>query len=284
MQKISGDMIGIGLRSPHYYQILEEKPKIDWLEVHTENFMLKGGPLLDLLFSIRQDYPLSFHGVGLSLGSAEGCNKGHLKRIKTLLTHFDPVLISDHLSWCTSGNVYLPDLLPIPYHEESLRIIANHIDQAQNFLKRTLLIENPSSYLEYQTSTYPEAEFLAELIKRTGAKILLDVNNIYVSCFNNNWNPHEYIRAIPYEAVQEIHLSGHSILAQDEHNFLRIDTHDNYVCQDVWELYSYALKYTGIVPTLLEWDAEIPSLEILLNEARKSANYVNNEKNSGRLL
>lgn len=274
MQKITGDMIGIGLRAPHYYQILEEKPDIDWLEVHTENFMLKGGPLLDLLFSIRQHYPLSFHGVGLSLGSAQGIPKEHLKRIKTLLNRFEPVLLSDHLSWSAIGRSYLPDLLPIPYTDESLTIIVNNIDEAQNFLQRTLLIENPSSYLEFQTSTYPEAEFLAELVKRTGAKILLDINNIYVSCSNHGWDPHEYVQAIPHEAVQEIHLAGHSIHAQDEKNVLLIDTHDNYVCQEVWELYRYTVKYTGIVPTLLEWDAEIPDLEILLDEARKSVNYV----------
>ncbi|WP_232220652.1 MNIO family bufferin maturase [Legionella tunisiensis] len=261
-------MIGIGLRAPHYYQIVEEKPGIDWLEVHTENFMFSGGPLLDLLFSIRQHYPLSFHGIGLSLGSAQGISKEHLKRIKILLKRFEPFLLSDHLSWSSTEYAYLPDLLPIPYNKESLTVIANNIDDAQNYLQRTLLIENPSSYIEFQTSTYPEAEFLAELVKRTGAKILLDITNIFVSCFNHGWNPHEYIQAIPHEAVQEIHLAGHSVHVQDEKNSLLIDTHDDYVCQDVWELYRYAIKYTGIIPTLLEWDAAIPDLKVLLNEAK----------------
>jgi uncharacterized protein (UPF0276 family) len=276
MQKITGNMIGIGLRSPHYHQILEEKPNIDWLEVHTENLMLQGGALVDLLLSIRQHYPLSFHGVGLSLGSAQGISKSHLKRIKTLVKRFEPALISEHLSWSSPGPVYLPDLLPIPYNEESLKIIADNIDYAQNYLQRTLLIENPSSYLEYQTSTYSETEFLAELVKRTEVNILLDVNNIYVSSFNHGWNPHEYIQAIPVHAVQEIHLAGHSAHPQDELNFLLIDTHDNYVCQDVWELYRYAVKHTGIIPTLIEWDAEIPDLQILLNEAKKSVLYGHN--------
>lgn len=275
MQKITNNMIGIGLRAPHYYQVLEEKPNIDWLEVHTENFMLKGGPLLALLSSIGQHYPLSFHGVGLSLGSAQGICKEHLKRIKQLIKRFEPALISDHLSWSTTENIYFPDLLPIPYHAESLTLIANNIDQAQNYLQKTLLIENPSSYLEYKTSTYREAEFLAELVKRTGAKILLDVNNIFVSCCNHGWNPHEYIQAIPYEAVQEIHLAGHSIHAQDSTHILRVDSHDNYVCEDVWELYGYAIKHTGMVPTLLEWDSEIPDLQVLLDEAKKSQAYVN---------
>lgn len=267
-------MIGIGLRAPHYYQILEEKPVIDWLEVHTENFLLNGGPLLDLLFSIRQHYPLSFHGVGLSLGSAQGIRKEHLKRLKKLFNRFDPVLISDHLSWSTIGSVYLPDLLPIPYHSESLKIMVNNIDYAQNYLQKPLLIENPSSYLEYQDSTYSEAEFLAELIKRTGAKILLDLNNIYVSCNNHGWDARDYIQSIPHEAVKEIHLAGHSVIQQDSNNQLLIDTHDNYVCQEVWDLYHYAIKSIGMVPTLLEWDDEIPSLQVLLNEARKSLHYI----------
>jgi uncharacterized protein (UPF0276 family) len=273
MQKISSELIGIGLRHPHYYQVLEEKPDIGWLEVHTENFMLKGGPLLDLLFAIRQHYPLSFHGIGLSLGSASGIRNDHLKRIKKLLQRFDPFLISDHLSWSTIGRTYLPDLLPLPYTEESLKVFVNNIDKAQNYLQRTLLIENPSSYLEYVSSEYSEAEFLAELVKRTGAQILLDVNNIFVSCSNHNWNANAYIKAIPAAAVKEIHLAGHSIKEDDKNNILRIDTHDNTVCNEVWELYQQALKHVGAIPTLLEWDAEIPTLDILLNEARKAQDY-----------
>ena len=279
---ISGDKVGIGLRPLHYYQILEERPKIDWLEVHPENFMVKGGYLLDILSSIRTMYPISFHGIGLSLGSSMGLNRQYLKRIKTLIHHFDPVLISDHLSWSNAGPQYFPDLFPIPYNQESLVIFENNIDAAQTYLQRTLLIENPSSYLEYNTSTYPEAEFLTELIKRTGAKILLDINNIYVSCMNHSWNPIQYIKTIPYESVAEIHIAGHSIIAQNEHNNLLLDTHDNFVCQDVWDLYSYAIKHIGLVPTLLEWDANIPNLEVLLNEAKKSVYYLKHTTNTAR--
>ncbi|HEN5521587.1 TPA: DUF692 domain-containing protein, partial [Legionella pneumophila] len=195
---INGAMTGIGLRAPHYAQILEEKPDIDWLEVHTENFLAEGGPLLELLDSISQHYPLSFHGVGLSLGSVEGVSIAHLNRIKTLIDRFQPALLSDHLSWSTIGNTYLPDLLPIPYNEESLTIISNNIDRVQNYLKRTLLIENPSSYLEYQTSSYSEPDFLSEIIKRTEARLLLDINNIYVSCSNNKRDPYQYIQRIPH--------------------------------------------------------------------------------------
>ncbi|WP_454783232.1 MNIO family bufferin maturase [Legionella sp. WA2022007384] len=277
---ISGDRIGIGLRPPHYAQIVLQKPKIDWLEVHTEHFMSDGGPLLDILSAIGEIYPISFHGVGLSLGSVQGLCKNHLKRIKTLVKRFEPVLLSDHLSWSNTERAYLPDLLPIPYNEESLVMIANHIDEAQNYLQRVLLIENPSSYLEYRTSSYSEGEFLAELVKRTGAQILLDVNNIYVSCFNHGWDPYQYIQSIPYEKVQEIHLAGHSSHMFDEKNSLLLDTHDGPVCEEVWELYRYAVDRIGPVPTLMEWDADLPDLEVLLNEARKSVKYINNKANT----
>lgn len=277
---ISDDKIGIGLRPPHYAQIVLKKPKIDWLEVHTEHFMIDGGPLLDLLFAIRESYPISFHGVGLSLGSVHGVSKNHLKRIKILVKRFEPVLLSDHLSWSNTGQAYLPDLLPIPYNEESLVMLAEHIDEAQNYLQRTLLIENPSSYLEYQTSNYSEAEFLAELVKRTGAQILLDVNNIYVSCFNHGWDPYQYIQAIPFEKVQEIHLAGHSAHVLNEKNSLLLDTHDRPVCDEVWELYRYAVNRIGHVPTLMEWDTDLPDLEILINEAKKSVKYSNNTANT----
>lgn len=273
MQRINGNKIGIGLRHPHYQQILEEKPAIDWLEVHTENFMLQGGPLLDQLFSIRQHYPLSFHGVGLSLGSAQPICQEHLKRIKKLVQHFDPVFISDHLSWSRIGHHYVPDLLPLPYNDESLTVMVNNIDQAQNYLQRTLLIENPSSYLEYQTSTYTEAAFLTKLVKRTDAKILLDVNNLYVSSFNHGWDPCEYLRTIPLQAVEEIHVAGHSEAKDGEHVLL-IDSHDHVVCQEVWDLYRDTVQQTGLVPTLLEWDTAIPALEILLQEAKKAVDYV----------
>ncbi|ARB91111.1 DUF692 domain-containing protein [Legionella longbeachae] len=278
--RINGDQIGIGLREPHYYQVLKEKPNIDWLEVHTENFMIHGGPLHDILFLIRELYPISFHGVGLSLGSVQGICKNHLKRIKKLINKFEPVLLSDHLSWSNTGKFYLPDLLPVPYNEENLIAIVNNIDAAQNYLQRTLLIENPSSYFEYRNSSYSEAEFLAELVKRTGVHILLDLNNLFVSCFNHNWEPHQYIQVLPKNAIKEIHLTGHSVYTQDN-NSLLLDTHDNYVCQEVWDLYRYAIRYTGIVPTLLEWDRSIPALEVLLNEAKKSTYYVNDETNTG---
>lgn len=272
---IRGDKIGVGLRAPHYQQFLLKKPQVDWFEVHTENFMMKGGPLLDLLLTLGEMYPISLHGVGLSLGSAQGLCKKHLKQIQALIQRCNPVLISDHLSWSRVGQIYLPDLLPIPYTQESFNIIANHVDEAQTFLQRPLLIENPSSYLEYQISDYSEAEFLSELVKCTGAKILLDVNNVYVSSVNHGWDPFQYIQSLPLASVEEIHLAGHSTYVLDEKNSLLLDTHDNHVCSEVWDLYRYAVNCIGHVPTLLEWDTDIPDLEVLVNEAKKAVQYVN---------
>lgn len=269
----TANRVGIGLRHPHYLQVLAEKPSIDWLEVHTENFMLAGGPLWDFLHSIRQHYPLSFHGVGLSLGSATGVRKSHLKRIKKLSEEFSPFLLSEHLSWNTLGRTYLPDLFPIPYNDEALHIFSENIDKAQNYLQRTLLIENPSTYVEYQHSTYSEPEFLNTLIKQTGAKLLLDINNIFVSCSNHGWDAQKYLQAIAPDTVAEIHLAGHSIKELPDQQYLRIDTHDNKVCDEVWELYAIAIKRFGPVPTLLEWDKDLPPLDVLIKEAKKAYEY-----------
>ena len=267
-------LLGIGLRHPHYQQVLEEKPNIAWLEIHSENFMFAGGPAMDLLASVGQHYPLSFHGIGLSLGSATSLSRDHLKRIKKLNDRFHPFLLSEHLSWSSAGRTFLPDLLPIPYTSESLQIFSDNIDKAQNYLQRSLLIENPSSYLEYNFSEYQEQDFLVELIKKTGAKILLDVNNIFVSCSNHGWNAFNYISAIPPRLIGELHLAGHSIKEVNGKNSIRIDTHDGFVCPEVWDLYRFTLKHLATelteIPTLLEWDANIPSLDVLLNEVRKA--------------
>lgn len=266
--------IGIGLRHPHYVQVLAEKPALGWLEVHPENFMQEGGPSPNLLFTIREHYPLSFHGVGLSLGSAQGLRILHLKRLKKLIDEYDPFLVSDHLSWSYTEDTFLPDLLPIPYTEEALQIFADNIDKAQNFLQRTLLIENPSSYIEYQASTYSETEFLNALIKHSGAKLLLDVNNVYVSCYNHGWNTKSYLQALNPHSIQEIHLSGHSIKQLANQQILRIDTHGNFVCTEVWELYAMAIHLFGPSYTLLEWDQDIPALSTLIQEAHKALPYL----------
>lgn len=270
--------IGIGLRTPHYQQILAEKPNIDWLEVHSENFFMLGGLALSKLLEIRKYYPISLHGIGLSLGSASGVNQLHLERLKNLIEKIDPFLVSEHLSWNQDNGIYLPDLLPIPYNNESMQIFCDNINITQNYLKREILIENPSSYIEFSSSSYDEAEFLSEVTRRTGAKILLDINNIFVSCSNHNWDAINYIRSIKRENVHEFHLAGHSIKDINEKAFLRIDTHDNFVCKEVWELYSFACQYIGNCPTLIEWDAEIPELNILLKEAYKILDYCSKEE------
>lgn len=270
----SNHLIGIGLRHPHYRQVLDERPQIGWFEVHSENFFHKGGMSLEILKAISDIYPISLHGVGLSLGSASGLDKNHLARLKELTELVNPFLISEHLSWSRVKGIYMPDLLPIPYTKETLDCFRRNIDTAQEYLGRTILIENPSSYIEYGASTYEEADFLVELVQATQTKILLDVNNIFVSCSNHGWDTKKYIDKIPEGMVGEMHLAGHSHKLLPNNQKLRIDTHDNVVCEEVWELYDYAIKKFGPVYTLLEWDDQIPDLAFLIKEAQKALDYI----------
>lgn len=259
---------GVSLKHCYYEKILENKPFIDFFEVHSENYMSEGGSSLAWLEAIRATYPISLHGVSLSLGTAQELNKTHLKQLKALIKRIDPFLISDHLSWSIIDGAYLNDLLPIPYTKESLQIISDHILEAQDFLERTLLIENPSNYLYFPKNEYSEPEFLTELVKKTGCKLLLDVNNIYVSSYNNKFDSQDYLESIPLNVIEEIHLAGHN----RDHKFY-IDDHGCRVQAEVWELYKKALKRFGIIPTLIEWDDNIPELSILLEEAEKAKKY-----------
>jgi len=270
----SNQLIGVGLRHPHYHEVLSTRPGIGWFEVHSENFFHQGGPAIDILLKVRENYPISLHGVGLSLGSASGVSEQHLAHLKSLIKKVNPFLVSEHLSWSMVSGVYLPDLLPVPYNDESLRIFTENISKTQDFLGREILIENPSSYLEYKASVQEEVEFLVELTKRSGAKLLLDVNNIFVSCENHGWDAEKYIQSVPLGIVKEIHLAGHSIKEIEHGQNVRIDTHDNVVCDAVWDLYASAIGRFGGVPTLLEWDANIPSLDFLIREAYKAAQYL----------
>lgn len=267
--------IGIGLRPLHYQQVLKERPHVGWFEVHSENFFHLGGPAIDMLTEIRQHYALSLHGVGLSLGSAQGVQIEHLIRLNALIHNVDPFLISEHLSWSRIGNVTMPDLLPVPYHAQSLEIFCDNINYTQDFLGREILIENPSSYLEYKASDQQEVDFLVSLCERTGARILLDINNIFVSCHNHGWDPIKYINSIPKDYIKELHIAGHSMKTIGTDKVLRIDTHDHPVCPEVWELYQLAIQRFGILPTLLEWDAHIPDLSFLIREASKALTYIN---------
>jgi len=261
---------GIGLRFQHHAKVLETQPAVAWLEVHTENY-LGGGPSARTLDAVRERYPLSLHGVGMSLGSAEGLDLNHLHSIRQAVRRFQPGLISEHLSWSAVASNYLADLLPLPMTEEALDLVCRHVEQAQLALGRPLLVENPSTYIQYDHSTIPEWEFLSSLASRTGCGLLCDVNNIYVSATNHGWNPHEYLLALPAQAIGEIHLAGHTARRLESGDQLLIDDHGSRVAEDVWRLYSRALELFGPVPTLVEWDNNVPTLEVLLAEARTAS-------------
>jgi len=255
---------GIGLRSQHATEIAAARPKLGFLEVHAENYMAET-VALDRLLELRRDYEVSLHGVALSLGSAEQLDRSHLGRFKTLIDRAEPVLVSEHLAWSAIGGAYLNDLLPFPYTEESLDLFCRHVEEAQEALGRRLLIENPSSYLRYRHSSMPEAEFLTEVVRRTGCGVLCDVNNIYVSAKNFGFDPLVYLDALPIGAIGEIHLAGHH--AAEDVDIL-IDDHASRVAKPVWDLHAVALRRFGPVPTLIEWDTNLPALEVLLDEAR----------------
>ena len=256
---------GIGLRSPHYREILETEPDIGWLEVHSENYFGRGGQPLAFLERLRGHYPVSLHGVGLSLGSADGLRHSHLVQLKALADRLESAMVSDHLCWAAIGTRHLNDLLPLPYTEEALDVVCANIGQAQDFLGRELVVENVSSYLQFSDSHIPEWEFVAEVARHSGCGLLLDVNNIYVSAVNHGFDALLYLDAIPAEAVREIHLAGF-----DSNGQCLIDTHGRPVAGPVWNLYGEALSRVGPVPTLIEWDTDLPPLTILLEEAQKA--------------
>lgn len=265
--------VGVGLRAPHYQAVLDARPAIGWFEVHSENYFGAGGPPHRYLERVREHYPLSFHGVGLSLGSVDALNERHLRRLKELIARYQPMLVSDHLSWSSIGGRYLNDLLPLPYTEEVLDHVSARVLQAQEFLERELLIENPSTYLGFTHSTIPEWEFLAELSRRADCGILLDVNNVYVSAMNRRFDPLVYLDAIPFDRVRELHLAGHTRKQYREGDVL-IDTHNAPISEPVWALYAEALRRLGSRPTLIEWDTDLPPFTTLLKEAERAAAYL----------
>lgn len=260
---------GIGWRAEHYRALLAERPAIGWLEVHSENYFGDGGISHHCLERARRDYPLSFHGVGLSLGSVDPIDRRHLKRLQELVRRYEPAFVSEHLSWSSVNGVYLNDLLPLPYTDEALQHISARIAVVQDVLGRQILIENPSTYLRYRHSTLAEWEFLAAVAERSDCRILLDVNNVYVSAVNHAFDAEHYVRAIPAERIAEIHLAGHTVKQFPEGRFL-IDTHNAPVAEAVWALYQVALSRLGAVPTLVEWDTDLPPLATLLAEAARA--------------
>jgi len=249
---------GIGLRFQHHQGVLDTRPDVAWMEVHTENYMGGGSPIR-CLEAIRRDIPISLHGVGLSLGSAEGLDQTHLDRIRQVAERIEPDLMSEHIAWSISGGAYLADLLPV---------VCRHVDQVQNTFGRRILVENPSTYMQFRHSTIPEWEFMAAIAARTGCGILCDVNNVYVSAKNHGWDPLAYLAALPPDAIGEIHLAGHSVRQLADGGMLRIDDHSSRVIGEVWSLYEVALRRWGPVPTLIEWDQNVPPLDVLIDEAR----------------
>jgi uncharacterized protein len=258
---------GIGLRFQHHQSVLDARPNVTWMEVHTENYMGGGSPIR-CLEVIRRDIPISLHGVGLSLGSAEGLDQAHLDRIRQVAERIEPDLTSEHIAWSINGGTYLADLLPLPMTEEALAVVCRHVDHVQSTLGRRILVENPSTYMQFRHSTIPEWEFMAAVAARTGCGILCDVNNIYVSAKNHGWDPLAYLAALPPDAIDEVHLAGHSIRQLADGGTLRIDDHASRVINEVWSLYEEALRKFGPVPTLIEWDQNVPPLDVLVEEAR----------------
>lgn len=261
---------GVGLKPAHYRAILAQKPAVGFFEIHAENYMGAGGPPHRYLSAIREHYPLSLHGVGLSIGASHALSDAHLGRLKLLIDRYQPAMFSEHLAWSTHASRYLNDLLPIPYTGEALQRVTEHIDTTQTLLGRKLLLENPATYVQFAESTYSEPEFINEIVRRTGCGLLLDVNNVYVSAINHGFAPYAYIDAINLTSVSEIHLAGHVREVDIDGSALLIDTHDRCISDAVWSLYAYTVRRTGAVATMIEWDADIPGLEVLLEQSRKA--------------
>ena len=261
---------GVCLKPQHYADILTQAPGIGFFEVHAENYMGAGGPPHRALSAVRERYPLSLHGVGLSIGGNGPLDREHLARLRKLVRRYEPGLFSEHLAWSTHDSAFLNDLLPVPYNAESLTRIADHIDEVQTALGRRMLLENPSTYIAFEATTMSETEFLVELVRRTGCGLLLDVSNVHVSAVNHGHDAFAYLDSFPVEAVDEIHLAGFAADRDDEGRPLLIDAHDSAVADTVWRLFAHAVARTGPVPTLIEWDNDVPDLAVLLAEADKA--------------
>ncbi len=266
---------GVGFKSQHFGEIIRSTPDVGFFEIHAENFMGAGGPPHAQLTRIRYDYALSAHGVGLSIGGGRPLDPAHLERVKTLIDRYEPEAFSEHLAWSTHGTNYLNDLLPIPYDRRTLKSVASNVHQLQDRLRRRILLENPSTYLEFESSTFSEIDFLKEIAHRTGCGLLLDVNNIYVSAVNHAISPEAYIDAFPVEHVEEIHLAGFACDRGDLGETLLIDAHCASVADEVWTLYQRALSRVGPVATLIEWDNDVPSWQALHAEARRADALLN---------
>jgi uncharacterized protein (UPF0276 family) len=263
---------GIGLRQPHYREVFERRPELAFLEVHSENFFLDGGASMHALERARDAYPLSLHGVGLSLGSADRLADEHLAKLKRLVDRVEPALVSEHLCWGAVGGMHFNDLLPLPHTGETLALLAARIDHVQSTLKRRILVENLSAYVAFRDDEMSETAFLAELARRTGCGLLLDLNNLYVNAVNFGFDPIERLAELDGDAIGQIHLAGHAVVDD-----CLVDTHGSVVCDPVWSLYAHACERFGLKPTLIEWDTDLPALDVLLSQAAQAGEIAQRE-------
>ncbi len=260
---------GIGLRQPHYREVFERLPALAFLEVHSENFFLEGGASMHALERARAAYPISLHGVGLSLGSADRLADDHLAKLERLVERVEPALVSEHLCWGAVGGVHFNDLLPLPHTGATLSLLTDRIDRVQATLKRRILVENLSAYVEFRDSQMSETAFLAELARRTGCGLLLDINNLYVNAINFGFDPVARLAELRADDIGQIHLAGHTVAGD-----CLVDTHGSLVCDPVWSLYEEACRRFGPKPTLIEWDTDLPALDVLLSEASQASAIV----------
>jgi len=256
---------GIGLRHPHVHQVLAEHPPTGWLEVHSENYFAAAGAARQDLLALRTHYPISLHGVGLSLGSTDALDTQHLDRLRELVDAVQPAAVSEHMCWSSANGVCFNDLLPLPNSREALDLLVARVDAVQTRLQRTIALENVSSYFQFEPQEMPEWEFCARLAQRSGCLLLVDLNNIYVSACNHGFDAHHYLDALPPQSVGQYHLAGHECI-----DGLLVDTHARPVCDAVWDLYRYALQRIGPRPTLIEWDQDLPALQVLLDHGAKA--------------
>jgi uncharacterized protein (UPF0276 family) len=265
---------GIGLKPEHFRALLQTRPDLGFVEIHAENYMVAGGPFHHWLTRIREHYALSVHGVGLSIGGAEPLDEAHLDRLALLLDRYQPESFSEHLAWSSHGGNFYNDLLPVAYDRATLDRVCEHIDRVQTRLGRRMLLENPATYVEFSASSMDEADFISEVVARSGCGLLLDVNNVHVSCTNHGRDARDTIRRLPLDAVAQIHLAGFAVESDSLGAPLLIDSHGAPVAEEVWQLYCHALDWVGRTPTLIERDNDIPALPVLLAEAAHADNIL----------
>jgi uncharacterized protein (UPF0276 family) len=260
---------GVSLKPQHFETIINQQPEIGFFEIHAENYLAPGGPNRHYLDKIRQDYPMTVHGVGLSIGGESELNIQHLNQVAELVDRVEPIVFSEHLAWSSHDNLFYNDLLPLPYTEATLNRVCQHVEQVQERMKRSILLENPATYLTFNQTEMSEAEFITRIAERTGCGLLLDINNVAVSCFNHQANPHHYLEQFPLKHVKQIHLAG---FALDEKSTpaLRIDSHDSVVDDEVWQLYFELLTRHGDIATLIEWDGQLPDFDTFQAQVKQA--------------